>query len=263
MYSNLLIVKKIAPIVIKAGEIILSAKENKGVDSKLNIRDLVTEYDKKVQDFLIKNLKEAFPNSGFVAEEEGVGKEVNPYEGEIFIIDPIDGTANFVNSLALSVISVAYLVDGVQTAGVVYNPYNGEMFYAERGKGAYLNGKNIMPSETPLKNGLVAVGTATYYEEFYDWSKKSVVKMYDACMDFRRLGTSALEICYVAMGRLCAFYEIVLCPHDYGAASLIAKEAGAICTTLEGEELPMHKKTGAVCANSTCYAEVMELLKSI
>lgn len=263
MFNNLSFVQKIAPIAIEAGKIILSKEGTVSACTKSNAHDLVTEYDKRVQEFIIGSLKAVFKNAKFVGEENGVGEDVNPYDGEVFIIDPIDGTANFVNSYGISVVSIAYLVDGTRIAGVVHNPYNNETFYAERGRGAYLNGKAIAPSKLPLDKGLVAVGTSTYYEELYDWTKRSIVATFDNCLDIRRLGVAALELCYVAAGRLCAFYEAMLCPHDYAAGSLIIDEAGAICTTCDGQKLPMHKKSNMLCANTVCYEKMLKILSNL
>ena len=263
MYNGLVVVSKIAPIAIKAGEIMLSVSGDVRVKNKLNLHDVVTEYDARVQEFLINQLKAVFPLAKFVGEENGVGEGINVNEGEVFIIDPIDGTANFVNSVGESAISIAYLIDGKKIAGVVYNPYRNEIFYAESGKGAYLNQKAIRCSNLALERGFVAIGSSTYYEELYDWTKKSMSAVYDNCMDFRRFGSAALELCYVASGRLCAFYEARLCTHDFGAGSLIATEAGAICTAINGEALPMDKQSSLLCANPTCYEKLKDVLLNV
>lgn len=263
MYNGLTIVSKIAPIAIKAGEIMLSVSGDIRVKNKLNLHDVVTEYDSRVQEFLINELKQLFPLAEFVGEEEGVGKGIKVNLGEVFIIDPIDGTANFVNSVGLSCISIAYLIDGKQVAGVVYNPYYNEMFYAESGKGAFFNQKPIHCGNLPLERSFVAIGSCTYYEELYEWTKKSMLAVYDNCMDFRRLGSAALELCYVASGRICAFYEAKLCTHDFGAGSLIATEAGAICSTIDGKALPMDKQSSVLCANPACYQRLKDILLNV
>ena len=263
MYNGLVVVSKIAPIAINAGKIMLSVSGDIRVENKLNLHDVVTEYDARVQSFLIKELKVLFPLAEFVGEEEGVGKGVEVKKGEIFIIDPIDGTANFVNSVGLSAISIAYLVDGKQVAGVVYNPYYNEIFYAESGKGAFLNQKPIHCGNLPLERSFVSIGSSTYYEELYDWTKKSMMAVYDNCMDFRRFGSAALELCYVASGRLCAFYEARLCTHDFAAGSLIARESGAICTAISGEVLPMDKQSSVLCANPNCYEKLKDVLLKV
>ena len=133
--------------------------------------------------------------------------------------------------------------------GVVYNPYLDEMFYAQRGKGAYLNGRRISVSGNPLKNGIVIFGTSPYYEELnrasfelaYDYFKKS--------LDIRRSGSAALDLCSVAAGRAELFFELRLSPWDYAAASLIVEEAGGIVTTVEGGKITLGESCSVLAKN--------------
>ena len=130
------------PIIKEASKIMLSAHDVEGenaVSTKAGFANFVTVYDNRVQDYLISEIGAAIPNAKFVAEEKE--NELSLYDGEcVFVIDPIDGTTNFIRDLSHSSISVACLSKGEVVFGAVYNPYLDEMYYAERGKGAYLNG---------------------------------------------------------------------------------------------------------------------------
>ena len=126
----------------KASKIILSAKNLK-VYNKTSQRDVVTQYDKAVQDMLYADLRKKYPQVNFVGEENGLGEGVDPYKGEVFIIDPIDGTTNFVNDIGCSGVSIAYLKDGVVLAGCVVNPFRKEVYTAIKGNGAFKNGEPI------------------------------------------------------------------------------------------------------------------------
>ena len=163
------LLKEIIAAVRTCGTIILNADRTKsGIDEKAGHANFVTAYDKKVQEELQKKLLAILPEAVFVGEEEDVHASVA--DGYAFIVDPIDGTTNFIKDYHASAISVGLTKDGERYMGVVYNPYLDEMFTAVRGQGAFLNGRPIQVSNQPLENGIVIFGTAPYYE---DLAKKS------------------------------------------------------------------------------------------
>lgn len=225
-------------IMLKASDI-MNATTQKGNNS-----NLVTEYDKKVQRFLEEELHSLLPEAKFMGEENHEDQFLAEYsEGFLFVIDPIDGTSNFIFGYRPSVTSIALFKDGRPYIGVVFNPYSDEMFSATRGQGAWRNGKPIRTSTLPLSKSLVSMGTSPYYE---DEKIKSAFDLAYAlmprCVDIRRSGAAAWDLCQVACGVLGMFFEPVLQLWDYAAGALIVEEAGGKVTDMNGNGLPF---TGA------------------
>ena len=151
--------EQIIPIIREAGQIVLSAQDAAArTREKTSAADLVTEYDLAVEAFLKEKLPPLVPGSVFFGEEEE--ENADPSRGWAFIVDPIDGTANFVRGLRQSAVSAALAHDGTVEYGVVYDPYKDEMFSARRGGGAFLNGQPIRVSRRPIEQGVFGMGTA-------------------------------------------------------------------------------------------------------
>lgn len=250
------LLEKIADAVRECGEIMLNAdRTGNYVDEKGGHANFVTIYDKKVQEELKRKLFEILPEAVFVGEEDDMHASIK--KGLAFIVDPIDGTTNFIKDYNTSAISVGLANEGQAYMGVVYNPYLNEMFTAEKGKGAYLNGKSIHVSKQPLNNGIVLFGTAPYYE---DLSKKSFQMAYDyfkKALDVRRSGSAALDLCNIAAGRAELFFELQLSPWDYAAASVIVREAGGIITTVEGTTITLDKPCSILATNRVVAMDKM------
>lgn len=242
------LVDQIAEIVYKCGDILLNAdRSDSFVSSKEGHGNFVTVYDKKVQNELQKNLAIILPEAAFVGEEEDIHADI--HNGFAFVVDPIDGTANFVRDFKGSVISVGLLKDGKPYIGVVYNPYLDEMFTAQIGCGAYMNGKQIHVSDKPLSEGLVLFGTAPYYKELNGKAFRMAEHYFKQALDLRRTGTAALDICIIAVGRAELFFELILQPWDYAAGAVILTEAGGKLETLEGTELSYDKPCSMLATN--------------
>lgn len=225
-----------------------------GVEEKEGHANFVTAYDKKVQEFLEAKLMRLMPEAVFVGEEEEDHPAIR--EGYAFIVDPIDGTTNFMKGYCVSAVSVGLLKDGVPFMGAVYNPYLDEVFYAEAGKGAFCNGKPIHVSGKPLAKGIVIVGTAPYYRELYDKTFEMIRYYFDRSLDIRRSGSAALDLCNVASGRAELFFEMRLQPWDFAAGSLIVTEAGGTVSTVEGE--PLRFDRGISVIASGCEKSFLE-----
>ena len=191
--------------------------------------ELVTNADIKADQFICESIARQFPDHQILSEESSpdlgaVQKITTP----LWIIDPIDGTVNYAHGHNHSAISIAYVEDSQTKVGVVYNPFSEELFYAESGKGAFLNGNPIsVSSEVELRRSLIATG--------FPYDKSTLAPMIPRlhavlanCADIRRIGSAALDICFLAMGRLEGYYES-LSIWDFAAARLIAQEAGAEC----------------------------------
>ncbi len=244
--------------VKEAGKIILSAhNQENAVTAKEGKKNFVTKYDVAVQDYLFKELGKAFPDVTFIGEESENNLSDN---GLRFIIDPIDGTTNFMQDYRCSCISVALCEGNDVITAVVYNPYTNELFSAEKGKGAFLNGEKIKVSERPLSDGLALFGTSPYHPENTDDTFVLLRKVFDLSRDIRRSGSAAYDICTVACGRCEVFFEKCLQPWDIAAGTLILKEAGGIALNYEGREISFSSPEDVVFANPVAYGEFKALL---
>ena len=217
------------------------------VDAKSGPADLVTQYDRQVQERLRTGLLEIMPDAHFVGEE-GSSQPFAP-AGKFFIVDPIDGTTNFVKDYRFSGISVALIVDNVAELGVIYNPYADEMFFAERGQGAFCNGRRLHVSKDPVENGIVVFGTAPYREELAERTFKLAYAYFKKALDVRRSGSAALDLCTVAAGRAALFFELFLSPWDFAAGALIVTEAGGIVTDCDGRPIAYDRPCSVVARN--------------
>ena len=250
--------KKITEIVKEAGKIVLSAHNQENtITAKEGKKNFVTKYDVAVQEFLFKELGKAFPDAQFIGEE---GENDFSTDGLRFIIDPIDGTTNFMQDYRCSCISVALCNGNDVVAGVVYNPYTDELFSAEKGKGAYLNGNRIKVSERPLSDGRALFGTSPYHPENTDETFSLLRKVFDFSRDIRRSGSAAYDICMIACGRCEVFFEKSLQPWDIAAGTLILKEAGGVALNYEGKDISFSTPNDVVFANPKAYEEFKTLL---
>lgn len=228
--------EKIKSIVREAGKILLSADDiESAVTQKEGFSNYVTEFDKKTQEFLIRELGKAVPDATFVGEEEGhdVFRPENEH-GFAFVLDPIDGTSNFIKGFRPSVISCGLLKDGKPYFGVVYNPYYNQLFEAEKGCGALMNGKPIHTSKDSLKKSLVIFGSTPYDLDMHKLSMDTVLFYMNRCIDVRNTGTAAWDLCQVAAGTTGLFFEWKLHLWDYAAGALIVNEAGGLVTDSDG-----------------------------
>lgn len=252
----------ILPIIRQAAKIMLSAhspESAKSVVTKDGDANFVTVYDKATEDFLIEKISEKLPEAKFVAEEQE--NDYSIFESDlVFIIDPIDGTTNFIRKFSHSSISVGAVSRGKVIFGAVYNPYLDEMFYAECGKGAYLNGERIHTSQRGVSEALFSFGSSPYYKK--ELSRKSfnlAHKLFSECADLRRLASAALDLCYVAMGRIDMFFEYRLAPWDFAAGMLIVTEAGGTVTDMNSNPLKFDKPTSVIASNIPCYHRLLSL----
>lgn len=185
--------------------------------------DFVTTTDREVETFIRTRISERFPQDGVLGEEYGTQEGSDGY---VWVIDPVDGTVNFMNSFPLHCISIALQKDGLLVAGAVLNPVYDELFSAAEGQGAYLNGKRIRCTSLPLEQSVALVVPPHRRHESLERFWQNERKIYEIVSDTRSIGSAAMSICYVASGRASMYYEWYLHYYDYAAALLIAKEAG-------------------------------------
>lgn len=221
--------------------------------------NFVTDTDVAVQEYLREKLSALFPQALFFSEEQ---ENAALTHAPTFVIDPIDGTINFMRSRRQSAISVAYLVNKQPVLAAVYNPYAGEMFTAEKGKGAALNGSPIHVSDTPFEKALVAFGTSPYDAELARRTMACACDFLLQAGDLRRTGSACVDLCDVACGRCDIFFELRLRPWDVAAGSLIVQEAGGFYHSL-GRSAPYYEDAcGMVCGNQRCKNEALALLRA-
>ncbi len=201
------------------------------VGAKSTSTDLVTEVDRAAERWLVAELARRRPADAVLGEEGGGRSGTS---GVRWVLDPIDGTVNFVLGLPIYAVSVAAEVDGSVTAGAVANPVTGETFHARLGGGAYLGGQRLRgPRDIPLERAVV--GTGFGYDAALRARQGAVVAhMLPRVADIRRLGAAALDLCFLGAGRIDAYFEVALNPWDHAAGGLVAAEAGCVASGLHG-----------------------------
>jgi myo-inositol-1(or 4)-monophosphatase len=244
-----------------AGEVII---DNLGKISKKDIglkkaSDFVTSVDKKSEKVIIDSIKENFPYHLFLAEEslKECGKEAYRW-----IIDPLDGTTNYIHGYPVFSTSLALEYKGEIILGVTLDPLKGELFHSEKGRGAFLNGKQVKVSEINLKESLITTGFPFRKKEMTDLYLKLFKNVFFKVSDLRRAGSAALDLAYLACGRCDGFFEIGLSPWDIAAGSLFIKEAGGIVTDFGGGT--KYLLTGNIVAgNPAVHKDILNEVKNI
>ena len=224
-------IKVLEALIREAGELARS----KALSAQVHVKgrsDFVTDADLAVSRFLMDALVRLAPGSHVLSEED---TRADSLEGKLFIVDPIDGTTNLMYHMGLSAISCAYAEDGELLLGVIYNPFTDEMFTAERGKGAFLNGQPIrVNGDDTIRDALIGMeaGPATLAQQGPFLTK--VFELHRQCRGMRFTGSAAIDLAYVAAGRLSAVAFHYLYPWDFAAGWLIVSEAGGRLTLLDG-----------------------------
>lgn len=244
-------------IVRSAGELILNAEATR-IEQKEGHANFVTDVDEAVQRFLITELLKLLPGSLVIGEEQ---ENEALTDAPTWVIDPLDGTTNFIHNYRFSAISVALLQNREPVIGVVYQPYANELFFAEKGKGTFLNDQPIHVSSTPIEKALIGFGTSPYDAELAEKSLSAALWFLQRAADVRRCGSAALDLAYVAAGRQEVYFELILRPWDYAAGSLLVKEAGG-CFAMPTLDAPDYNQATAIlAANPQCCNIAAEWLK--
>ena len=235
--------KSVESLVLDTKKIILD-KTTLSVSIKAK-NDFVTDIDIAISDFLKTKLKEIDPTVGFFSEEEEGNLQDN-----CWILDPIDGTTNLIYGYNLSSVSLGHYLDGEVVYGIVYNPFTEEIFTAERGKGAFLkHKKRLKVSTRNIDESLIEFGAGSTHKEFTEENFNLVKKIFEQCVDVRRICSSALDLCYIASGRIDGYFERILKPWDIAAGSLILEEAGGIITDYFGNPVQFAKQSSVIASN--------------
>ena len=219
--------------------------------------DFVTEVDKNAEEIIINTIKNAYPNHAFLAEETGLSGE-----GDfLWIIDPLDGTTNFLHGFPHFAVSIALQRKGVLDQAVIYDPLKQELFTASKGTGALLNNKKIrVTSKKSLDGALLGTGFPYNNEEAVTHFIKSFKAFFPNVAGVRRAGVASLDLAYVACGRLDGFWEFALKPWDIAAGALIVQEAGGINVELMGE-IDFMKTGNIISANPKMIKAMLKILR--
>lgn len=247
----------IIDLVKKASEFVFDKELRDDVNLK-GSADFVTAVDLKISEFLKNELKKLTPDIGFMSEEES---------GEIaekrWILDPIDGTTNLVYDYNMSSVSLAYFDGKRVDFGVIYNPFNGDLFVAKHGEGAYLNGERLASApDRELTECIIEFGAGSTKKQYTEQSFAIAKEVFANCLDIRRICSSALAIAYVAAGKLNGYFERVIKPWDYAAATLMLEECGAICSDWNGEPIQYEKASSFVCGTKKAYEFLLKTIEN-
>ena len=242
----------------QAGEILLDGfGQQIKIDHKGEI-DLVTEMDRCSEAFLLDRIRERYPDDRIVAEESGVIQGKN---GQVWHIDPLDGTVNYAHGIPFFAVSLGYVRDGKVKLGVVYDPVQDECYTAEHGKGALLNGKPLhVSSADRLIRSLLVTGFPYDIRERQDNNLDHYSNLSLLSQGVRRLGSAALDLCYVAAGRLEGFWEVQIQSYDIAAGALIVKEAGGIVTDVRGGPDFLNSPCSVLATNGHIHQAMLDAL---
>lgn len=232
------------------------------VHSKNGSYDFVTDMDFRMQERMRTALTQILPEAAFLSEEDLTQQ---PAPGQYYwLIDPIDGTTNFVRDLHLSCIAVALCQDDAVVLGAVYIPWGDEFYYAERGCGAFLNDKPIHVSDRSFAQAVANFGQGYgTRQQSYDRMRPIHAKVCTECTAVRALGTAEISLCYVAAGRVDVYIEQAIGPWDHAAGSVIVQEAGGVCTNWHGTACNLTSNDSMVAGNPTCHAEMLSTTQTL
>ena len=220
--------------------------------------NFVTETDVAIQEYLRRELEQLIPDSRFFAEEQ---ENEALTDAPTWVVDPIDGTTNFILSRHASCVSVALLQNKTPMLGMIYQPYLDELFSAVRGQGAFLNGKPIRVSDRPFDKALTDIGTAPYYAELARATAYCFEQFLIQGGDIRRVGSAALDCCDIACGRADIFCEMCLSPWDFAAGALLIEEAGGVFMMPYEDATDFSKSTCILACTPQCKEKALEIVR--
>ena len=252
--------QKILQIVKESDAIFFDDSRRASVQKK-GEADYVTQCDIAISEYLQKRLREEFPSIGFISEE---GETAFSPKKDYWILDPIDGTTNFMHGMRLSAVSLGLWSNGEIRAGVIYNPQADEMFYATKGGGAFLNGEVIHCStHSRLCDCIGIFEYNPYYKEEVDAAMEHARLLYQNCQDIRTLGSAAVELAYIACGRADVFFGRHLKPWDFAAAAVIISEAGGKISGIDGAFDMGKQRQHIIATNGRVHNEILTLTGEI
>ncbi|MDY0940276.1 MULTISPECIES: inositol monophosphatase family protein [Priestia] len=225
------------------------------IQTKSNPNDLVTNMDKEIEQFFISKINETFPEHHILGEE-GYGEELESEEGTIWIIDPIDGTMNFVHQQRNFAISIGIFENGVGQAGYIYDVIHNELYHALKGHGAFMNDIELPKLEpVPVEQAIISLN-ATWVTENRRIDPSVLSPLVRKVRGTRSYGSAAIELAYVAAGRLDGYITLRLAPWDFAAGKVLIEEVGGVMTDLEGKPLEILEKSSVFVSKPTLHDEI-------
>lgn len=244
----------------EAGTFITKERENFSIDNveTKSFNQLVSYVDKTSEEMLVKSLSSIFPEAGFITEEKTIASGEKEW---MWVIDPLDGTTNFIHDLPVYSVSIGLLQNGKPMLGVVYEPNKKEMFYAWKDGGAYLNGKPIKVKEnSEIGKSLMATGFPYYDFKIMPQYLNTLSELMKTTQGMRRMGSAAIDLAYTACGRFDGFFEYGLSPWDVAGGIIIIEEAGGIVRDFKGGDDMIFGRTILGCSKAI-YREFSGVLK--
>lgn len=253
-------IEELKTMALKSGEILRAGYGKAHQIEMKGLTDPVTEVDKLSEEYLVSTIQSHYPDHAIVAEESGLHKGTN---GSCWYIDPLDGTVNFSHGIPIFCVSIAYAENDDIKLAAVYDPLRDELFSAEKGKGAWLNDRPMkVAGSTELIRSLSVTGFP------YDQKSPEMQRGLELYKRFslnaqacRRLGSAALDLCYVAAGRMDIYFEIQLRPYDIAAGILTVLEAGGVVTKFDGATDYLTKPISIIATNKHLYPQVKNLIQ--
>jgi len=243
----------------QAGAILYTGYDKEHQVGYKGVIDLVTEIDHQSEKFLLGEVQRDFPDHHIFSEETGV---IQGSAEHIWYIDPLDGTVNYAHNIPMFCVSIGYAAHGILSLGAVYDPMRDEMFLAERGKGAYLNGRPLHASAaTELQRSLLVTGFPYNAWDTPQDNFANFVKLGKLSQGVRRLGSAAIDLGYVAAGRFDGYWEISLNAWDVAAGGLICEEAGARVTSVNGDADYISSPQSVIACAPGIHARMLEELR--
>lgn len=254
-------INDIIEISKEAGELIKNAfGKTHSVEFKTNELNLVTETDKASEKLITDFIRKKYPSHGILAEE---GSELNKDAEYLWVIDPLDGTTNFAHGLPIFSVSIGLQKNGETIAGVVYDIMRDIVYSAEKGSGSFENGKRINVSRNNnLGHSVLVTGFPYNIKENPDKAYERFIAFLKQARAIRRLGSAAIDFCYVANGVFDGFWEVFLHPWDICAGKLIVEEAGGIVTDFDGKKIDIYSKR-ILASNKLVHQKMIDVMKSI
>ncbi len=242
----------------EAGNIIRDSFSKKlMIKTKSSADDLVTNMDHEIEKYFIQNITETFPTHRILGEE-GSGDQITTSEGVIWIIDPIDGTMNFIHQQKNFAISIGIYENGVGMVGLIYDVVSNELYHARKGEGAYFNDMKL-PKLTSVKIEEAVIGiNATWVTENNRINPAMLSPLIKRVRGTRSYGSAAIELAYVASGRLDAYISMRLAPWDIAAGLIIIDEVGGEVSTVKGEPINLLKQNSVFASNASIHDEIVQ-----
>jgi myo-inositol-1(or 4)-monophosphatase len=243
--------------VMEAGNNIRASFETElDIQTKSNPNDLVTNMDREVEQFFIKKIREKFPDHKILGEE-GFGDSLSSLEGTVWMLDPIDGTMNFVHQQRDFAVSLGIYENGIGRIGIIYDVVRDELYHAIKGMGAYLNGKTLSKlGEVDVREAIIGINP-TWLMENRRIDHNLLIPLAKEARGLRSYGSAALEMAFVAAGRIDAYIALRLAPWDFGGGSILVEEVGGVVTNITGEKLNFLGTDSLLVAKPGFHPEIL------